>query len=61
MSHKDDGRSHYWTALKGYPWRYCRYCGLVALGNPISQWAAKKDCNYKDLPAYKRWQKTGVI
>lgn len=47
--------------MRGYHWRFCHHCGHVVLNNAISQWAASKDCNYKDLPAYKRWLKTGVI
>jgi hypothetical protein len=31
--------------LKGSPWLYCSYCGLLYLRNPITKWCIKMGCN----------------
>ena len=38
--------------LKGTPWLYCRYCGLVYLRNPITRWCIKMGCNANYHPNY---------
>ena len=45
-------KGHTFGLLKGVGKQYCHKCGLVALNNPISHWANKKGCNYKDHSHY---------
>jgi hypothetical protein len=33
--------------LKGTPWLYCRYCGLVYLKNKVTRWCIKMGCNHE--------------
>ena len=42
--------------LKGLPWKYCRYCGLVYLRNDISTTCIRLGCNYSLHPDYQRWR-----
>jgi hypothetical protein len=39
--------AHSPTKLKNTPWLYCKYCGLVYLRNPITNWCIKMGCNYR--------------
>ena len=43
--------------LKGTPWLYCRYCGLVYLNNFISRWCVKMGCNSRIHPQFERMLK----
>lgn len=31
--------AHSWRKPKRYPWMVCQNCGLVALKNPLTEWA----------------------
>jgi hypothetical protein len=46
--------SHSPQPLKGTPWVYCRYCGLVYLNNSISKWSIKMGCNSSLHPLFKQ-------
>ena len=37
----------------GTAYKYCVYCGLVAMKNEFSQWAIKQGCMNKDHPSYE--------
>lgn len=41
------------VVLKGTPWLYCRYCGLLYLNNPITKWCIKMGCNSSYHLQYK--------
>lgn len=41
-------------SLKGTPWLYCKYCGLLYLRNDITQWCIRMGCSYRYHPTYKR-------
>jgi hypothetical protein len=40
--------------LKGNPFLYCRYCGLVYLKNEFTRWCIKKGCNHEYHPQFKQ-------
>lgn len=40
--------------LKGTPWLYCKYCGLLYLNNKITKWCIKVGCNHEYHKDYKR-------
>ena len=42
------------------PWVYCKYCGLIYLNNPITNWAIKMGCNNEFHYDYKKMLKTSV-
>ena len=44
--------AHSWRKPKRYPWMVCQNCGLVALKNPLTEWAINKGCNYKEASGY---------
>jgi len=31
--------------LKGTPWLYCKFCGLLYLNNAITKWCIRMGCN----------------
>lgn len=39
--------------LKGTPWMYCKYCGLVYLKNRITRWCIRMGCNSDYHPQFK--------
>lgn len=39
--------------LKGLPWIYCKYCGLIYLNNKVTRWCIKMGCNANYHPNYK--------
>lgn len=39
--------------LKGTPWIYCKYCGLLYLNNQITKWCIKMGCNHEYHKQYK--------
>ena len=40
--------------LKGQPYLYCRYCGLVYLKNDFTKWCIRMGCANSYHPLYKR-------
>jgi len=40
--------------LRGTPWVYCKYCGLVYLNNRFTKWCIKKGCNNSYHPEYRK-------
>lgn len=40
--------------LKGTPWLYCRYCGLLFLNNGITRWCIRMGCNSSYHPQFKK-------
>lgn len=49
--------SHSPVALKGTPWLYCKYCGLVYLRNKLTRWCIKSGCNNAYHKDYERMLK----
>lgn len=49
--------SHKPVVLKNTPWLYCRYCGLVYLRNPITQWSIRMGCLSSYHPQFKEMLK----
>lgn len=45
--------SHSPIKLKGTPWLYCKYCGLLYLNNPLTKWCIKIGCNHEYHNQYK--------
>jgi hypothetical protein len=39
--------------LKGTPWHYCQYCGLVFLKNRITRWCVRMGCSATYHPQFK--------
>lgn len=48
---------HVWEPMKGIGKQRCKYCGLVALRNPLTQWCIDKGCNHEDHPQYEKMVK----
>lgn len=46
-------REHSFVHLSGVGKSFCVNCGLIALNNPLSEWASKKGCNHTDHPEYE--------
>lgn len=46
--------SHSTLNLKGTPYVYCRYCGLVFLKNELTRWCIRMGCNNKYHPLFKQ-------
>jgi len=46
--------AHSAQPLKGTPWLYCRYCGLLYLNNLITKWCIKMGCNADYHRDFKR-------
>ena len=44
---------HKTRKLKGSPWLYCTYCGLLYLKNPLTKWCIKMGCNNSYHKQYK--------
>ena len=40
--------------LKGTPWLYCRFCGLMYLNNAITKWCIRMGCNHVYHRDFKR-------
>jgi len=40
--------------LKGTPWLYCRFCGLLYLNNAITRWCVRMGCNCDYHKDFKR-------
>ena len=40
--------------LKGTPWLYCRYCGLLYLSNQFTRWCIRMGCNNSYHPLYEK-------
>ena len=40
--------------LKGTPWLYCKYCGLLYLKSAITRWCIRMGCNNEYHRDYKR-------
>ena len=43
--------------LKGVPWLYCKYCGLVYLKNRLTGWCIRMGCNNSYHPQYNQMVK----
>jgi len=43
--------------LKGTPWLYCRYCGLLYLSNAFTRWAIRMGCMNSYHPTYNKMLK----
>lgn len=44
---------HNFKTWKKIAWPICVKCGLIALKNPLTEWAMKQGCNHKDHPSYE--------
>lgn len=42
-----------WIPMSRVGKQRCAFCGLVALNNPLTDWAITKGCNYEDHPQHK--------
>lgn len=40
--------------LKGTPWLYCRYCGLLYLKNDFTKWCIRMGCANRYHPSYEK-------
>lgn len=40
--------------LKGTPWLYCKYCGLLYLKNGFTKWCIRMGCNNDLHPQFMR-------
>lgn len=40
--------------LKGTPWLYCKYCGLLYLKNNFTRWAIRMGCMNRFHPTHNK-------
>lgn len=40
--------------LKGTPWLYCRFCGLLYLKNQFTRWCIRMGCNNSIHPQFDK-------
>ena len=45
--------------LKGLPWLYCKFCGLMYLNNSITKWCIKMGCSHEYHYDYKKMLRGG--
>lgn len=50
---------HDWHKCKNHSICWCDKCGLVWMGNRITQICIAAGCSYKNDPQYKRWVANG--
>ena len=50
---------HSTVSLKGTPWPYCKYCGLVYLRNRITRWCIRMGCNADYHPQFQKMLNRG--
>jgi len=45
---------HESVQLKGTPWLYCKFCGLLYLNNAITKWCIRMGCSNSYHRDYKK-------